>query len=44
MPLEEFQVVVAKIIDDKISIIKSDNKARAYKVSYKGKIIEEEIK
>lgn len=33
-----------KIIDDKISIIKSDNKARAYKVSYKDKIIEEEIK
>ena len=33
-----------KIIDDRISIIKSDNKARAYKVSYKGKIIEEEIK
>lgn len=33
-----------KIIDDRISIIKSDNKARAYKVSYKDKIIEEEIK
>ena len=33
-----------KIIDDEISIIKSDNKAKVYKVSYKDKLIEEEIK
>jgi len=33
-----------KIIDDRISIIKSDNKAKVYKVSYKDKLIEEEIK
>jgi len=33
-----------KIIDDKISIIKSDNNSKVYKVSYKDKLIEEEIK
>ena len=33
-----------KIIDGEISIIKSDNKAKVYKVSYKDKLIEEEIK
>ena len=32
-----------KIIDDKISIIKSDNKAKVYKVTYKDKLIEKEI-
>lgn len=33
-----------KIIDDEISIIKSDNNSKVYKVSYKDKLIEEEIK
>lgn len=33
-----------KIIDDKISITKSDKNAKVYKVSYKDKLIEEEIK
>ena len=32
-----------KIIDDKISIIKSDKNAKVYKVSYKDKLIEKEI-
>lgn len=32
-----------KIIDDKISIIKSDKKSKVYKVSYKDKLIENEI-
>ncbi len=32
-----------KIIDDKIEIIKSDKKAKVYKVSYKDKLIEKEI-
>ncbi len=33
-----------KIIDGEISIIKSDNNSKVYKVSYKDKLIEEEIK
>ncbi len=33
-----------KIIDDKISIIKSDKKSKVYLVSYKDKLIEKEIK
>lgn len=32
-----------KIVDDKISIIKSDKKAKVYKVTYKDKLIEKEI-